>query len=988
MQLTRRALLGLIGVLAGCTSSTVRAPATVPLDSAAWVNSTLAALSVEQKVGQLIMGRLEGDFENVRGAELQRIIHLIRAYHVGGFAVGIGSPAEVALKLNTLQSAAQVPLLIAADLEWGAGMRLWRPTYLPYGIEGGGGTAFPFNMGVGATRDPALADTAGRITGREARAVGIHWVFAPVLDVNTDAGNPVINVRSYGSDPHEVARFGAAFVRGANSARVLTAAKHFPGHGDTHIDSHVELPVLDVARARLDSVELVPFRAAVRSGVTGVMLGHLAIPNLIGDRATPSSISAAIGQELLRKQLAFNGLIVTDALTMGALRNVPGYTAGEIAVRAFEAGSDVILSPPDVAQAHSALVAAVRSGRITPARLDSSVQRILGAKAWLGLQRQRQVDVAQINDVVASPDHEHAAAMLAARSLTLVRDSANVLPLDPRKYRRVAVIAFGAANDIGAGRALNSEMRAIYGRGLTFLRLDENMGAAAFDQAVQQAGSADAIVLATFLMPISGQGHIQVPARTTEIAGRLAALNKPMVVVSFGDPYGPALLPGSGTYLLAWQPRGEHAQRAAARALAGNAAITGLLPVDVAGARRNTGLRRAVMTGDLTPARPSQVGMNDSILARVDSIISAALASGASPGAAVAIGRYGRLIKLRGYGNLDYRPGFAPVTDSSIYDVASLTKVVATTTAAMMLIEDGKLQLDAPLSRYLPELLATPDKQNITVRNVLLHNAGFRAFAPLWRNARGPAEFLKEIAALPLEYPTGARTIYSDFGPILLGIAMERISGQPLDEFVKTRLFDPLGMRETLYNPLAQTLARAGNTNAPDDARSPFFARIAPTEIDTLFRRQHMHGRVHDENAFAFGGVAGHAGLFSSARDLARFAQMLLNGGYFNGRRFLSPETISLFTRRQSDASSRALGWDTPAQNSSAGDYFTASAWGHTGFTGTSMWMDPERQLFIVLLTNRVNPTRDNQKHIPLRRALADAVNQAITDMAVPKRTW
>jgi CubicO group peptidase (beta-lactamase class C family) len=271
---------------------------------------------------------------------------------------------------------------------------------------------------------------------------------------------------------------------------------------------------------------------------------------------------------------------------------------------------------------------------------------------------------------------------------------------------------------------------------------------------------------------------------------------------------------------------------------------------------------------------------------------------------------------------------------------------------------------------------------------VLMHNAGFRAFAPLWRNARGPDQFLKAIADLPLEYPTGTRTIYSDFGPILLGIAMERISGQSLDAFVKSRLFDPLGMRETLYNPLAQSLARSGQIPVSDDRRSPLFARIAPTEIDTLFRRQHMHGRVHDENAFAFGGVAGHAGLFSSARDLARFAQMLLNGGYFNGRRFLSPETISLFTRRQSDASSRALGWDTPAQNSSAGDYMSASAWGHTGFTGTSMWMDPERQLFIVLLTNRVNPTRDNQKHVPLRRALADAVNQAITDMAVPKRTW
>jgi CubicO group peptidase (beta-lactamase class C family) len=615
------------------------------------------------------------------------------------------------------------------------------------------------------------------------------------------------------------------------------------------------------------------------------------------------------------------------------------------------------------------------------------VHRILAAKAWLGLHQERYVDVAKINDVIAAPAHERAAELIAARSLTLVRDSLNRLPLDPARYRRIAVIAYSAANDLGAGRALNSELRAIYGRGVTFARLDENLAANADDNVLEQARAADAVIFATFLMPISGQGHIQVPVRAREIAGRLAELNKPMVVVSFGDPYGPALLPGSGTYLLAWQPRAEHAQRAAARAIAGNAAITGVLPVDVAGARKGSGLRRIAMTGSLARARPSEVGMKDDVLGRVDSIINAAIAQRATPGAAVAIGRHGRLIKLQGYGNLDYRPGFAAVTDSSIYDLASLTKVVATTTAAMMLIEEGKLQLDAPLSRYLPELLATPDKQHITVRNILLHNAGFRAFAPLWREGRGKNEIIKTIIELPMEYPTGARTVYSDFGPLLLGVAMERVAGQSLDEIVRTRLFEPLGLRETLYNPLAQTLARTGNAPAGDEA-SPLFARIAPTEIDTLFRKQHMHGRVHDENAFAFGGVAGHAGLFSSARDLARFAQMMINGGYLNGRRFLSPETISLFTRRQSDVSSRALGWDTPSQNSSAGDYFSASAFGHTGFTGTSMWMDPERKLFVILLTNRVNPTRENQKHVALRRALSDVVNQSIVDMPVPKREW
>lgn len=385
-------------------------------------------------------------------------------------------------------------------------------------------------------------------------------------------------------------------------------------------------------------------------------------------------------------------------------------------------------------------------------------------------------------------------------------------------------------------------------------------------------------------------------------------------------------------------------------------------------------------------ARPEQVGMAPALLATVDSIINAAVADRATPGAAVAIGRRGRVVKLQGYGSLDYRPGFAAVTDSSIYDLASLTKVVATTTAAMMLFEQGVLQLDAPVANYLPEMREYADKRHITVRNVLQHDAGFRSFAPLWHRAQGREEYLHAILELPLEYATGTGSLYSDFGPILLGFAIERITRRPLDEFVRGQVFSPLGMNETLYNPLAQSLARSGTGTADESAA--LFPRIAPTEIDTEYRRQHMHGRVHDENAFAIGGVAGHAGLFSSARDLARFALMLLNGGRLNDTQLLSAHTIATWTRRQNPAYSRALGWDTPTRNSSAGDYFTERAFGHTGFTGTSMWLDPAREVFVILLTNRVNPTRENQKHIPLRRAISDAVNLSITDQPIMKREW
>jgi CubicO group peptidase (beta-lactamase class C family) len=373
----------------------------------------------------------------------------------------------------------------------------------------------------------------------------------------------------------------------------------------------------------------------------------------------------------------------------------------------------------------------------------------------------------------------------------------------------------------------------------------------------------------------------------------------------------------------------------------------------------------------LTRAEPIMAGMDPSLPGRVDSIVGHALVEGAAPGAAVAIGRYGRLVRLQGYGALDRRPGFSAVTDSTIYDIASMTKVVGTTTAVMMLVDDGVLSLDDPVARHLTEWRGTA-REHITVRNLLVHDSGLPSYGPLYRELRGREQYLRRIAAMSMEYATGSRTLYSDYGVILLALIVERASGQALDEFLERRLFGPLGMRDTGFNPLSRTGA------APD--------RIAPTEVDTVFRHRHIRGEVHDENAYALGGVAGHAGLFSSARDLAVFAQMMLNGGEYAGRRYIQASTIASFTRRQAESSSRALGWDTPGGTTSAGSYFSASSFGHTGFTGTSIWLDPERQLFVILLTNRVNPTRDNQRHIALRRDLADAVQQSIVDVPVMQR--
>jgi len=363
----------------------------------------------------------------------------------------------------------------------------------------------------------------------------------------------------------------------------------------------------------------------------------------------------------------------------------------------------------------------------------------------------------------------------------------------------------------------------------------------------------------------------------------------------------------------------------------------------------------------LVRASPADVGMRSDLGATLDSIMRAGIQGGAAPGGSLAVGRFGRMVHIAGYGRLDTAVTSAAVDSNTIYDMASLTKVIATTTAAMMLEEQGLLDLDRTVASYLPAL-NSPDKSTITMRMVISHRGGFEAFAPLFREFRGGEQYLQQINLRPLKFRPGTETVYSDWDMILTQLVIERITGMSLDRFVQEKVFGPLGMKSTMFTP--------GTALRP---------RIAPTEIDTA-RGGLVWGKVHDENADAMGGVAGHAGLFSTAHDVAIFAQMLLNGGEYGGVRIVSPATIARWTARQGQASSRAMGWDTPSAGSSAGHFFSPRSFGHTGFTGTSIWIDPQRDLFVILLTNRVDPTRENNRHVPLRRAIADAAQQAILD--------
>ncbi|MEJ2203949.1 MAG: glycoside hydrolase family 3 N-terminal domain-containing protein [Gemmatimonadota bacterium] len=1012
--------LAAVVVLASCGGTGTGEPAvptaairrTLDEPARAWVEETLDSLTLRERVGQLVIEWIPGGYVSPSAPEFEPLERWVVEDGIGGVSPSIGLPHSYVAKLNALQELAPVPLLVGADFEnGGPGMRINGAYALPSMLPQGGGTAFPPTMAFGAIGDERFAYEYGRITAVEARAVGVHFLFAPVLDVNSNPDNPVIATRSFGADPELVARLGAAFIRGARDGGALTTGKHFPGHGDTSVDSHVGLPVVEADRERLERVELLPFRRAIAEGVDAIMTAHVQMPGLLGAGSPPATLAPEVLTGLLREDMGFDGLLFTDAMTMGAITEAFGI--GEACVRALEAGADVLLSPKEVPTAVDAVVAAVESGRLTRERVDASVRRILTLKARLGLQRSRTTSLQRVAEVVGSGPHLAFADSAAVRSVTLVRDEERQLPMRSEAVGRLLHIRYARSNALWAGRAFGAALseRVLALRTLT---LDERSDSSAYAEAAAALDQADRVIVSAYIRPSAGSGPELASERLRTLVDSAVA-TKPAVLISFGNPYLLSAFPAVGSYLVAWGDR-EVSQRAALRALFGEEAISGRLPIPlppyydvghgldrpkvadfaprvavedplVAAGIADRASRRSD-AGRIQPLAPAEtVGMSATALARVDDLIRAALADSAASGAAVSVGRHGRLVKLEGYGELAWGSG-RPVTPTSIFDLASVSKVVGTTTAAMILVQEGRLDLDAPVVTYLPWWSrGDARKEQVTVRQLLLHRSGLPPFRRWFFDLEGVQAYKDAAADEPLEYEPGARTAYSDIGVMTLAWIMEEVTQLTLDQFLEERVFGPLGMMETGYRPSAALKAR-----------------IAATEMDTVWRHEMVWGRVHDENADAMGGVAGHAGLFSTATDLSVFARMMLNDGVApacvpgdvpgepcpvarpDDVDLLDPAVLAMFTRRYDETSSRALGWDTPSERSSGGDWVTSSAFGHTGYTGTSIWMDPELDLWVILLTNRVHPTRDNQKHVPLRRAVADAAVQAIADRPVRRR--
>ncbi len=942
----------------------------LPAEHRQWIERTLASLSLRERVGQMVMVWVLGDYTNAREPGFLKIVEQVERDQIGGLVMSLGSPIEVAAKVNYLQSRARVPLLVSSDVEPNLG-RLEGGVFAPSLTSGGTATVLPSNMAMGAGDNDADAEAAGRIVGVESRAIGIHMAFAPVVDVNNNPSNPVINVRSFGENAAQVARLSAAFIRGVQSAGVAATPKHFPGHGDTDVDSHLGLPVINVPRARLDSVELVPFRASVGAGAAGMMTAHIALPNAYGD-STPATLSQAVMQGLLRDTLAFRGVTVTDAMTMQGLAR--GYPGDAGVLRAVDAGDDILLMPPDARRAIDAVVSAVEGGRVSRERIDRSVRRILELKLRTGAVQRPIVSLDALRDSVGTPSHWTTAHDIAARAITLLRDSATLVPMS----RTANIMAFTYAPDaeLTAGSFFTAEARALAPR-TRAVRLSPRSSITELDSLAREAARADYIVVYSYTRTLEGEGRLAIPASIAGFVNTLAGTGR-LVVVAGGNPYQLRQMPAVPTYAVTYG-RGEALERAAARGMFGVIGIGGKTPVTLPGFfTRGQGLavpagRTPVMARPVprpapspAPARPAAAVFPAPAL-RVDdatrrvlvdsirTVLERAVADGAFPGAYAAIGTVDGVVAEFGAGRLDAADATRP-DSRTVWDIASLTKVVGTTSAIMKLVEAGKVRLDEPVRTYLPQWTA-PGAATITVRHLLSHSAGLPSWRPFYKEATSPAEAERQLFAVSPDTVPGVRYVYSDIGFILLGKLVERVSGVPLARFDSVNVFANAGMRNTRYLPPAS-----------------WRPRTAPTEDDP-WRQRKLRGEVHDENAAAFGGVSGHAGLFSTGEDLARFARMFLRGGLLDGKRVLSAETINSFVGISNAAvSRRALGWETPTGSNSSGTKMSPQAFGHTGFTGTSIWMDPARGVFVVLLTNRVNPTRENRKIGGVRVALADAL--------------
>jgi beta-N-acetylhexosaminidase len=936
----------------------------------AWADSLLARMTLQQKIGQLFM---IATYSNRTEADYRIIENQIRQYHVGGLVFFQGNPQQQALLTNRYQTASQTPLLIGIDAEWGLGMRL------------DNAMSFPRQITLGAIQDNYLIEQMGEEIGKQCKRLGIHINFAPVTDINTNPENPVINYRSFGESKYNVAEKAVAYARGLRRAGIMASAKHFPGHGDTDTDSHFSMPVISKSEKQLWETELFPFQQLIADSISSVMTGHLNIPSLDIRTNRSGTVSDKIVTDLLKNRMGFQGLAITDALNMRGLTTY--YTNGNAELEAYKAGNDILLQTANLPVAFQKLKSAFENGNLAIEELDRRVHKILRAKYWAGLHTQKMIDINFINEDINNEYAQSIKYQLFENAVTVVKNYDALLPfihLDTTSFASILV----SPN----GNSIFQQSLSQYANFKHFKLPFKPSKDSDWMWTADQAAKHSVVVVAVHDMNALRSKNYGVSYATANLINYLSKKTK-VVVCAFGNPYGLRLFSEANQLLCGYEDEPE-AHRAVAQILFGALPAKGKLPVTVS---RDMRLEQGVFTpqlGRLGYATPESVGLDATRLADIGRIANEGISQGAYPGCQVLVARRGRVVYHKSFGNLRYGTN-EPVTNATLYDLASLTKVTATLQAIMLLNERGEIDLSQRIANYLPELEGT-NKADLLLGELLMHQAGLKSFVPFWTNTKSvggafmseyyqfsPSEENLQVAdnlyitpairdsvwqwiiktpLTPASRDGGHRYLYSDLGLLMLQKVVEKVTNWTLDEFLEQSIYDGLGMSSTLFNPLRKFPK----------------TQIAPTEFDQTFRGTALQGTVHDPNAALLGGVAGHAGLFSTTWDLAKLFQMNLQQGFYGGRSEFFPETVAHFSRSYSSKSHRGLGWNKPTGDEQTNVATTASlnSYGHTGFTGTVAWIDPDQQLVFIMLANRVYPNANNKRlmQLEIRRKMHEAV--------------
>ncbi len=940
-----------------------------------WADSVYKKLSKDERIAQLMVVRLSTIDSKTKTVTFydDDVEKLIKKYNIGGICVFQGSPVKQATIINRLQRKAKTPVLMCIDAEWGVGMRLI-DSVLP----------LPRQMMMGAMKDETIVYRYGQLVAEQCKRIGIQVNYAPVVDINNNPNNPVINDRSFGEDKYKVATFGVQYMKGMQDAGVMACAKHFPGHGDVATDSHFDLPVINKTMAQLDSLELYPFRKIFEAGVGSVMLAHLYIPAIDTTANRATSLSPQNINGLLRTQLNYQGLTFTDALEMQGVKKF--YPDGAASVQSLIAGNDMLCLPGDVPNAIKKTKEAIKKKQISWADIEMHCKKVLAAKYAYGLNTLQPINTSNLTaDLNAGVPAMR--RLVAENAITLVaKKDASFFPLRDTKKGDVAFVAFGTNTENELAKRIKQDYNATI-----FYSTESDL--------LNKLSAYKKIVIGIHNFGRFVSNNFGFTKANLDL---LQALQQKENSISFlfGNAYALKNMCNAANMVVCYEDD-EIVQGTAADFLQGKLFYKGTLPVTVCeNLKYGFGIETTVAKPMFEKLAADKI--NQSVLYKIDSVTTDAINKQGMPGCVVLALKDGKIAYEKAFGSFTYDRQ-TPVSLNAVYDLASVTKICATTLSIMKLYEEGKLDLKKRLVDYLPETLGS-NKADLVIEDILLHEAGLVAYIPFYKetlDANGkplptifsPTRndsfniavtdnlFMKNtwkdtIYKRILTSAVGpkGKYIYSDNDYIFLGKVVEHLTGMTMDKYVLQQYYEPMQLKSIGYDPLLRN-------NIAD---------IAPTENEKIFRNQLIQGTVHDPGAAMMGGIAGHAGLFSNAYDLAAVMQMLLDGGSFKGHQYLKKQTVDLFTAYQSNNSRRGFGFDKPEKDNATRKepYPSVQAspltFGHTGFTGTSAWADPATGLVFVYLSNRVYPDVSNTMlKLNVRGKLMDVLYDATKTTSV-----